>query len=64
MGWVRRCACGGWRDRGEEGAGRAGNIYFNLEDKDMLQLPGFGNAEAKAQPSKAVLSHRLLNNYF
>lgn len=42
----------------------ARNIYLNLENKDVLQLLGFVNAEAKAQPRKAVLLHRLLNNYF
>lgn len=54
----------GGRREGRGSREHAGNIYFNLENKDVLQLPGFVNAEAKAQPSKAVLSHRLLNNYF
>lgn len=57
MGWV------GGRG-GTVGGEHAGNIYFNLENKNVLQLPGFVSVEAKAQPSKAVLSHRLLNNYF
>lgn len=33
--------------------------HLNLENKDVLQLPGFVRAAAKARPSKAVLSQAL-----
>ena len=33
--------------------------HLNLENKDVVQLPGFGNVAAKARPRKPVHSQTL-----